>query len=100
MKKRLAVVGVLMLLHVLLGFLVEPLHSDRLGALVLATIYVPLLPLDAVGLPVFVRHGLLFPGVSPLGWVLAAVAWALVYYGGVSVAARAVARFRRASPAP
>lgn len=99
MKRRLALVAVLMLLHVLLGLLVEPLHSDRLGALVLATIYVPLLPLDALGLPVFVRHGMFFPGVSPLGWLLAALAWVLVYYGAVTVAARAAGRLGRSDGA-
>ncbi len=95
MKRRVALVGVLMAVHVALGFLVEPLHSDRLGALVVATIYVPLLPLDALGLPVFVRKGMYFPGVSIPGWLLLAVCWALLYFAVLTIASRFIAWLRR-----
>lgn len=80
--------GVLLALHLLTLVFPPEFAAPALGG----SVYLPLMVLDALGLPVYARAesgGWASP--SLLGWTAVAVIWAAVWWGVVSL----VARWRR-----
>lgn len=62
---------------------------ERMAPAVAGTVYLPLWPLQALGLPVFGRaEAGGWPGPSLLGWVVVAVIWAAIWWLAVTAVAR------------
>jgi|GEM_PF-2315278 len=78
--------------HLGLGFLSTVLGFDRLSAFIAGTIYLPLLPFDKIGLPVFQRNIWMIPPPNLLGWVLIVVFWASVYWALARLVSRMMSR--------
>lgn len=87
--------GVMMALHFLaIAFLPKELAPAMAGS-----IYLPLMPLRALGLPVLSpapSGG--WAGPSVLGWVAVALVWGLIWWGVASLVARLTRPGRRATP--
>jgi hypothetical protein len=93
MDPRLIAVLTLVAAHALAILMASHL-PDRIAALVAGSIYLPLLPLNALGLPVFgraVSGGWASPSV--LGWGLLGVFWASLWWTVIFGLAR-VFRYR------
>lgn len=69
----------LALLHGGLGWLATLLPFDWLSALVAGSIYLPLWPFHALGVPVFAHHGAWLPPPTWAGWLLLGLLWGLGY---------------------
>jgi hypothetical protein len=54
--------------------------GDRLAAIVAGSIYLPLWPIDKLGLPVFRQTGWIFPPPTPLGWAIIVAFWLIAYW--------------------
>lgn len=92
MRLRLVLWGSLLTLQVLVtAFAPEALAPAMAGA-----IYLPLMALQAIGLPVFGRaESGGWPGPSPLGWIAVVVFWAAVWWGVLSLVSRLLGGRRR-----
>jgi hypothetical protein len=88
MDLRLIAVLMLVAAHAL-AILTASYLPDRIAALVAGAIYLPLLPLNALGLPVFGRAasgGWASPSV--LGWSILVIVWASLWWAVVYGIAR------------
>jgi hypothetical protein len=79
-KLRLAIWMALMLVHFLAGLVAWKGGNEFLGPLVAASVYLPLWPLEALGLPLTQGTGAFFPPPTLLGWGVVVVVWAAVYW--------------------
>ena len=89
---RVAIWIALSLLHALAG-LVASNGNEALGPVVAASVYLPLWPLGALGLPVTHGSGWFFPPPTALGWCLVVVFWAAVYWFVASLIGRGARRW-------
>lgn len=78
----------LCLLHLGVGGLSVVAGSDSLSYIVAATIYLPLWPASALGLPMFEKNIWIFPPPNAFGWAFVLAFWALVYLGIATLLAR------------
>ncbi|MFY0579472.1 hypothetical protein ACN28S_39105 [Cystobacter fuscus] len=76
-----------------LQVLVTAFAPEAIAPAVAGSIYLPLMALQAVGLPVFgqAQSGG-WSGPSPLGWIVVATFWAAVWWGVVSLVSRRAGR--------
>ena len=71
--------------------------SDRLAAIVAASIYIPLWPFDKLGVPVFPQSGWFFPPPTYLGWAIIVALWLITYWYLAAMIARFLAKHERAA---
>jgi cation transporter-like permease len=69
--------------------------NDRVAAIVAGTIYLPLWPLDRIGVPVFGATGWTFPAVTAVGWSCVVVLWLVAYWYLAALLARLGSARRR-----
>ena len=75
--------------HAVLAWLSPKLLAPALAG----SLYLPLLPLQALGLPVFaLAESGGWPAPSPLGWTLALLLWLAVWWAMASLLARLLPR--------
>jgi hypothetical protein len=77
------------------GLLAWLLHSDPLTTLVAGSVYLPLAPFAALGVPVFVLKGWYFPDVTLLGWAIALLLWFAFYWAIADILVRTLGNRRR-----
>ena len=80
MPKALQIWSLLCVIHLGVAALSIVLGIDRLSAIVAGTIYLPLWPVDKLGIPVFQRNQWMFPPPNALGWMFVLAFWALLYW--------------------
>ncbi|QSQ17667.1 hypothetical protein [Myxococcus landrumensis] len=87
--------GVMMALH----FLALWGLPDELAPALAGSVYLPLMPLRALGLPVLssAQSGG-WAGPSVLGWGVVVLVWALIWWGVAALIARVTGARRRAAP--
>jgi hypothetical protein len=96
MKPRVAMTTTLALIHIGFGLLALPLlHSDRLGAVFVGSIYGPLSAIEHLGLPVFYFKGFYIPELTLLGWIIICLFWLAIYWLVADVLVRVVGKQRR-----
>lgn len=85
MRIRWVAWGVMMTLH----FLVLGLAPETLAPALAGSVYLPLMPLRALGLPVLssAQSGG-WAGPSVLGWAVVVLVWAAIWWGVASLVAR------------
>ena len=71
--------------------------NDRLAAIVAGSIYLPLWPLDQIGVPVFRQMGWMFPPLTYLGWLSIVVFWLVAYWYLVALFTWLWSRYARAA---
>ncbi len=64
--------------------------GDRIAAIVAGSIYLPLLPLEKLGLPVVRSAGWFFPPPTALGWFFVAAFWVVLYWFVAALIVRCV----------
>ena len=79
MPKALQIWSLLSATHLGVAALSTVLGIDRLTAIVAGTIYLPLWPVDKLGIPVFQRNYWIAPP-NALGWIFVLAFWALLYW--------------------
>ncbi len=80
MRRRFYIWLVLLGIHVgalLWGWVIGGKH---IAAVVAASIYYPLLPLEMLGLPVLRQASWIFAPPSGLGWAIVALIWVIFYW--------------------
>ena len=97
MPKALQIWSLLSVIHVGVAALSTVLGIDRLSAIVAGTIYVPLWPVDKLGIPVFERNQWMIPPPNALGWIFVLAFWALVYWAIAVLLSRIFQRRSRAA---
>ena len=80
MPKILKIWSLLSAIHLGVGALSTVLGIDKLSAIVAGTIYLPLWPVDKLGLPVFQRNQWMIPPPNVLGWIFVFIFWAILYW--------------------
>lgn len=71
------------------------LSPEGLAPLIAGSLYLPLLPLQAIGLPVFATgESGGWPAPSVLGWALALLVWLALWWAMATLLARLLARHR------
>ncbi|MDK9706990.1 MAG: hypothetical protein OEL83_08060 [Desulforhopalus sp.] len=80
MSKTIQIWSLLSAIHLGVAALSTILGIDRLSAIIAGTIYLPLWPVDILGLPVFQGNQWMIPPPNALGWILVFVFWALLYW--------------------
>ena len=62
--------------------------NDRVAAIVAGTIYLPLWPLDRMGVPVFGATGWMFPALTGVCWASVVAIWLVAYWYLAALLAR------------
>jgi hypothetical protein len=97
MHQRVHIWFVLIAVHLIVAILGWVVGSDRLAAVVVGSIYLPLWPLGKLGLPVLRPSGGFIAPPSYLGWVAVVVFWLVAYWFVAALIARLLARRNRAA---
>ncbi len=69
--------------------------GDSFATVVSGSIYLPLLPLENLGLPVLRQGAWIFAPPTILGWAVVAIVWAIVYWCIATFVAWLIARRSR-----
>lgn len=95
MNLRLVIWMALMLVHFLAGLVAWKGGSEFLGPLVAASVYLPLWPLEQLGLTLTHSTGWFFPPPTVWGWCAVLIFWVLAHYLLATAIARLNERARQ-----
>lgn len=97
LRSRIHIWSALLTVHFTAGVWAWLGDSDRLGAIVAGSVYLPLWPLGELGVPVVRQSGWFFPPPTYLGWFIVVVFWLLAYWYIAGLLAHLFTRRNRAA---
>jgi hypothetical protein len=96
-RRRTLIWLALVSVHATAGAYAWLVGGDRIAAIVAGSIYLPLLPLEKLGLPVVQSTGWFFPPPTALGWLFVAAFWVVLHWYLAALIARCVRGCGRAA---